>query len=173
MFLGAVEKPQAPPALAQLGKLTGDASYYDDAVKQVEQFSKRMFNEQKGIYMHGWVQGMGFPPCCRVMTHWFPPRRLATVMSVWNISHSIGAGATWFEVEHHPVNAWVDAMPEVREDLATVYINAARWCLTRRKLDLAALKKEEFEAKAAEVIAKLKARASLFRIVGSYPKAIL
>ncbi|MEV4777538.1 glycoside hydrolase family 88/105 protein [Burkholderia sp. LMU1-1-1.1] len=52
----------AVPALAQLGKLTGDASYYDDAVKQVEQFSKRMFNEQKGIYMHGWVQGMEVHP---------------------------------------------------------------------------------------------------------------
>lgn len=52
----------AVPALAQLGKLTGDGSYYDDAVKQVEQFSKRMFNERKGIYMHGWVQGMDVHP---------------------------------------------------------------------------------------------------------------
>ncbi|MEO5932066.1 MAG: glycoside hydrolase family 88 protein [Duganella sp.] len=52
----------AVPALAQLGKLTGDASYFDDAVKQVEQFSKRMFNERKGIYMHGWVQGMDAHP---------------------------------------------------------------------------------------------------------------
>jgi OPA family glycerol-3-phosphate transporter-like MFS transporter/OPA family sugar phosphate sensor protein UhpC-like MFS transporter len=43
--------------------------------------------------LNGWFQGMGFPPCARLMTHWFPPRRLATVMSVWNISHSIGAGA--------------------------------------------------------------------------------
>lgn len=42
---------------------------------------------------NGWFQGMGFPPCTRLMTHWFPPHRLATVMSVWNISHSLGAGA--------------------------------------------------------------------------------
>ncbi len=42
--------------------------------------------------VNGWFQGMGFPPCARLMTHWFPPRRLATVMSVWNVSHSIGAG---------------------------------------------------------------------------------
>lgn len=41
---------------------------------------------------NGWFQGMGFPPCTRLMTHWFPPLRLATVMSVWNISHSLGAG---------------------------------------------------------------------------------
>jgi len=41
---------------------------------------------------NGWFQGMGFPPCTRLMTHWFPPLRLATVMSVWNVSHSLGAG---------------------------------------------------------------------------------
>lgn len=41
--------------------------------------------------INGWVQGMGFPPCCRLMTHWFPPHVLATKMSIWNTSHSIGA----------------------------------------------------------------------------------
>lgn len=41
--------------------------------------------------INGWVQGMGFPPCCRLMTHWFPPGELATKMSIWNTSHSIGA----------------------------------------------------------------------------------
>ena len=42
---------------------------------------------------NGWVQGMGFPPCARLLTHWFSPKELATKMSVWNTSHSIGAGA--------------------------------------------------------------------------------
>jgi phosphoglycerate transporter family protein len=42
--------------------------------------------------LNGWVQGMGFPPIARLMTHWFPPRELATKMSIWNTSHSIGAG---------------------------------------------------------------------------------
>jgi unsaturated rhamnogalacturonyl hydrolase len=50
------------PALAQMGKLSGDAKYYDDAVKQVLQFSKRMFNKDLGIYMHGWVEGMSEHP---------------------------------------------------------------------------------------------------------------
>lgn len=54
------------PALAQMGKLTGDNQYYDDAVKQVLQFSKRMFNEEKGLYMHGWVQDMSVHP----QYHW-------------------------------------------------------------------------------------------------------
>jgi rhamnogalacturonyl hydrolase YesR len=50
------------PALAQMGKLTGDKKYYDDAVKQILQFSKRMFNKEKGLYMHGWVQEMEVHP---------------------------------------------------------------------------------------------------------------
>jgi unsaturated rhamnogalacturonyl hydrolase len=56
----------AVPALAQMGKLTGDAKYFDDAVKQVVQFSDRMFNKEKGLYMHGWVQGMQEHP----QFHW-------------------------------------------------------------------------------------------------------
>jgi len=50
------------PALAQMGKLTGNGAYYDEAVKQVLQFSNRMFNRQKGLYMHGWVEGMSVHP---------------------------------------------------------------------------------------------------------------
>jgi rhamnogalacturonyl hydrolase YesR len=46
------------PALAQMGKLTGDRKYYDDAVKQITQFSARMFNKEPGLYMHGWIVGM-------------------------------------------------------------------------------------------------------------------
>jgi phosphoglycerate transporter family protein len=41
--------------------------------------------------INGWFQGMGFPPCARLMTHWFSPKELATKMSIWNTSHSIGA----------------------------------------------------------------------------------
>src|SRR3954469_13858344 len=40
--------------------------------------------------LNGWVQGMGFPPCARLITHWFPPKKLATKMSIWNMSHPIG-----------------------------------------------------------------------------------
>jgi unsaturated rhamnogalacturonyl hydrolase len=46
------------PALAQMGKLTGDRKYYDDAVKQIRQFTQRMFNQQSGLYLHGWIAGM-------------------------------------------------------------------------------------------------------------------
>ncbi len=50
------------PALAQMGKLTGETKYYTEATRQVMQFSKRMFNPQKGLYMHGWVEGMQVHP---------------------------------------------------------------------------------------------------------------
>jgi len=40
---------------------------------------------------NGWTQGMGFPPCAKMLTHWIHPKELATKMSVWNTSHSIGA----------------------------------------------------------------------------------
>ncbi|WP_438482509.1 glycoside hydrolase family 88/105 protein [Oleiharenicola lentus] len=46
------------PALAQMGVLTGEANYFDDAVKQVLQFSSRMFLPEKGLYRHGWIQEM-------------------------------------------------------------------------------------------------------------------
>ncbi len=42
--------------------------------------------------LNGLLQGSGFPPCARLLTHWIPPRELATKMSVWNTSHSVGAG---------------------------------------------------------------------------------
>ncbi|MGC4104350.1 glycoside hydrolase family 88/105 protein [Ferruginibacter sp.] len=50
------------PTLAQMGKLTGDKKYFDDAVKQVKQFSDRMFIKEKGVYMHGWVESMETHP---------------------------------------------------------------------------------------------------------------
>jgi unsaturated rhamnogalacturonyl hydrolase len=54
------------PALAQMGVLTGDKKYFDEAVKQYQLFSKKMFNNEKGLYMHGWVQNMNPHP----QFHW-------------------------------------------------------------------------------------------------------
>jgi rhamnogalacturonyl hydrolase YesR len=46
------------PALSEMGVLTGDRKYFDDAVKQITQFSARMFLPEKGWYRHGWIQEM-------------------------------------------------------------------------------------------------------------------
>jgi rhamnogalacturonyl hydrolase YesR len=56
----------AVPAIAQMGKLTGDKKYFDDAVKQILQYSQRMFNKEKSVYMHGWVESMTVHP----QFHW-------------------------------------------------------------------------------------------------------
>lgn len=36
-------------------------------------------------------QGCGFAPCNHLMVNWVPPHELATKMSIWNTSHSVGA----------------------------------------------------------------------------------
>ena len=41
--------------------------------------------------VNGFTQGMGFPPCAKMLTHWIHPVELATKMSIWNTSHSFGA----------------------------------------------------------------------------------
>ena len=50
------------PALTQMGKLTGEKKYFDDACKQVIQFSQRMYNKDKNLFMHGWIQDMNPHP---------------------------------------------------------------------------------------------------------------
>ncbi len=44
------------------------------------------------LVLNNIFQGSGFPPVTRLLTHWVPPHELATKMSIWNTSHSIGAG---------------------------------------------------------------------------------
>lgn len=41
--------------------------------------------------VNAWTQGMGFPPCAKMLTHWIHPKELATKMSIWNTSHSFGS----------------------------------------------------------------------------------
>ena len=42
--------------------------------------------------LNGYLQGMGVPPCVSLLAHWVKPSELATKQSIWNVSHSIGAG---------------------------------------------------------------------------------
>ena len=54
------------PCLAQAGKLTGERRYFDDAARQIIQFSERMFVKDRGLFMHSWVQEMKHHP----VFHW-------------------------------------------------------------------------------------------------------
>lgn len=44
------------------------------------------------LFINGWVQGMGWPPCGRVMVHWFSVKERGTKMSIWNVAHNVGGG---------------------------------------------------------------------------------
>jgi len=44
------------------------------------------------LLLNGWFQGMGWPPCGRVMVHWFSIRERGTKMSIWNVAHNVGGG---------------------------------------------------------------------------------
>lgn len=41
----------------------------------------------------GWLSGMGWPPCGRIMAHWFSQSERSFKMSIWNTSHNIGGGS--------------------------------------------------------------------------------
>ena len=51
MFMGI-------PALAYMGRLTGEARYQDEAARQVMQFASRMWVADKQLFRHGWVEDM-------------------------------------------------------------------------------------------------------------------
>ncbi|HRO83180.1 MAG TPA: glycerol-3-phosphate transporter [Niabella sp.] len=44
------------------------------------------------LFINGWFQGMGWPPCGRVMVHWFSVKERGTKMSIWNVAHNVGGG---------------------------------------------------------------------------------
>lgn len=56
----------AIPAIAWYGKLTGDAKYYEEAVKQVLLFKDKMWVPEHGLFRHGWIQSMDPHPAF----HW-------------------------------------------------------------------------------------------------------
>lgn len=40
--------------------------------------------------LNGWFQGWGWPPCARLLTHWYSQTERGTWWGFWNTSHSIG-----------------------------------------------------------------------------------
>jgi rhamnogalacturonyl hydrolase YesR len=49
---------QGIPALAEMGKRTGERKYYDEASRQVLLFAGKLFDEDRQVCMHGWVEHM-------------------------------------------------------------------------------------------------------------------
>jgi MFS transporter, OPA family, glycerol-3-phosphate transporter len=44
------------------------------------------------LFVNGWAQGMTYPPCVRVLAHWYTVKDRGLVMSLWNVSHNLGGG---------------------------------------------------------------------------------
>ncbi|MBL1410202.1 glycerol-3-phosphate transporter [Sphingobacterium faecale] len=42
------------------------------------------------LFINGWVQGMGWPACGRVVVHWYSIKERGTAMSIWNLAHNVG-----------------------------------------------------------------------------------
>jgi glycerol-3-phosphate transporter len=47
-----------------------------------------------GIFwaLNGWFQGMGWPPCARLLTHWYSQNERGTQWALWNTAHQVGGG---------------------------------------------------------------------------------
>ncbi|MDE4992479.1 glycerol-3-phosphate transporter, partial [Francisella tularensis subsp. holarctica] len=44
------------------------------------------------MLVNGWVQGMGWPECARIMTHWFCANERGTNIGICNTAHNVGPG---------------------------------------------------------------------------------
>jgi OPA family glycerol-3-phosphate transporter-like MFS transporter len=46
--------------------------------------------------VNGFVQGMGYGPCARGLSHWYSVKERGAIFGVWNISHNVGGGLAGF-----------------------------------------------------------------------------
>jgi OPA family glycerol-3-phosphate transporter-like MFS transporter len=44
------------------------------------------------LLLNGWFQGMGWPPCGRIMVYWYSQKERGLKMSLWNVAHNVGGG---------------------------------------------------------------------------------
>ena len=69
-----------------------DISYLITGVREGPQFVNMLVLVMGvTIILNQYFQGFGFPPMARMLPQWIAPGELATKMSIWNTSHSIGA----------------------------------------------------------------------------------
>src|SRR5882724_5397285 len=42
--------------------------------------------------LNGFIQGMGYGPCTRGLSHWYRVKERGTIFGIWNTSHNAGGG---------------------------------------------------------------------------------
>lgn len=93
-------------------------------------------------FLVGWFNGMGWPPCGRVMTHWFSIKERGTWMSFWNCAHNVGGalvgpmatyGAVWFGSWFYGAHAdrYFLIGTFIFPAAVAVLIAVVAWCLIR------------------------------------------
>lgn len=98
------------------------------------------------IILNQYFQGMGYPPCARILPHWIHPSELATKMSIWNCSHSVGAslavvlcgylmGSMGTDLSNNATvvanimaNMGIDGEPTAQALSYAAHIGAWKWC---------------------------------------------
>lgn len=75
--------------------------------------------------LNGFVQGMGYGPCTRGLSHWYSAKERGTIFGVWNISHNIGGGiAGWLAAYCAQHWGWQSAfyVPGVIATIGAIYL---------------------------------------------------
>jgi unsaturated rhamnogalacturonyl hydrolase len=97
------------PALAQYADITHDTKHFEDAIRQVGLFSRRMFIKGKGIFMHGWVEGMAsHPEFCWGRANGWAIMAMAELLSV------LPASYPGYERVLHPFRAHVEGLARLQ-----------------------------------------------------------
>jgi OPA family glycerol-3-phosphate transporter-like MFS transporter len=76
-----------------------DARKYVAAGLFLTAFVNFLFGASQNYHAHlflwtlnGFIQGMGYGPCTRGLSHWYSVKERGTIFGVWNISHNVGGG---------------------------------------------------------------------------------
>jgi len=87
-LMGSVSDRTNPKYFLPLGLLLSSAVMFVSGTAKAMYASLAIVVVVQAI--NGWVQGMGWPPCGKLMVHWFSTRERGMVVSTWNVGHNVG-----------------------------------------------------------------------------------
>jgi len=87
-LMGSVSDRANPRVFLPLGLLLSSAIMFVSGTAKGLYASLGLVITLQAI--NGWVQGMGWPPCGKLMVHWFSTRERGLVVSTWNVGHNVG-----------------------------------------------------------------------------------
>lgn len=73
------------------------------------------------LFISGWFQGMGWPPCGRTMVHWWSQKERGGIVSVWNCPHNVGGGLPPMLMRDTPQSCGLPPVEEYKNDYPDDY----------------------------------------------------